>query len=177
MRWSQLINNTMRYFTLPLFLFISQFSFSQTDDQVKELIFQKDSLFWVAYNNCDVPAMGSALTDDVEFYHDKGGPSFGRDTLMAIIKKNLCGNGNFRLRRAAVKGTVNVFVMHSSDKVYGAIISGQHVFYVNEKGKKEFLDGLARFAQLWILKEGEWKMSRILSYDHGPAPKNIMDKK
>lgn len=167
----------MRYILLPLFLSITLFSFSQTDDQVKQLIFQKDSLFWVAYNNCDVQKMDAVFTDDVEFYHDKGGPSFGRDTLMSIIKKNLCSNNNFRLRRAAVKGTVNVFVMHNGDKVYGAIISGQHVFYVNEKGKTEFLDGLARFAQLWLLKDGQWKMSRILSYDHGPAPKNIMDEK
>jgi len=167
----------MKFITLPLFLSVSLFSFSQTDEQVKQLIFEKDSLFWVAYNNCNVEAMGSWLTDDVEFYHDKGGPSIGRDTLMAIIKKNLCGNNDFRLRRAALKGTVNVFVMHSSNKVYGAIISGQHVFYVNEKGKKEFLDGLARFMQLWIIKDGQWKMSRILSYDHGEAPANIMDAK
>ena len=167
----------MKFITLPLFLSVSLFSFSQTDEQVKQLIFEKDSLFWVAYNNCNVEAMGSWLTDDVEFYHDKGGPAISRDTLMAIIKKNLCGNNDFRLRRAAVKGTVNVYVMHSSNKVYGAIISGQHVFYVNEKGKKEFLDGLARFMQLWILKDGQWKMSRILSYDHGEAPANIMDAK
>jgi len=167
----------MKYVTLPLLLSVSLFSFSQTDEQVKQLIFEKDSLFWVAYNNCNVEAMGSWLTDDVEFYHDKGGPSIGRDTLMAIIKKNLCGNNDFRLRRAALKGTVNVFVMHSSNKVYGAIISGQHVFYVNEKDKKEFLDGLARFMQLWIIKDGQWKMSRILSYDHGEAPANIMDAK
>jgi hypothetical protein len=167
----------MKYITLPLFLLVSLFSFSQTDEEVKQLIIEKDSLFWVAYNNCNVETMGSWLSDDVEFYHDKGGPSIGRDTLMAVIKKNLCGKKDFRLRRAAVKGTVNVYVMHSSNKVYGAIISGQHVFYVNEKGKKEFLDGLARFMQLWILKDGQWKMSRILSYDHGEAPANIMDAK
>jgi hypothetical protein len=77
----------MRYSILPLFLLISLLSFSQTDDQVKQLIFQKDSLFWVAYNNCNIQNMDAALTDDIEFYHDKGGPSFGRDTLMTIIRK------------------------------------------------------------------------------------------
>jgi hypothetical protein len=162
----------MKYILLLLFITISLFASSQTDEQVKRLIFQKDSLFWVAYNKCDVESRSSVLTDDVEFYHDKGGPSFGRDTLMAVIKKNLCGSGNFRLRRAAVKGTVNVFVMRANNNVYGAIISGEHVFYVNEKGKEEFLDGRARFAQLWMLKDGQWKMSRILSYDHHEAPKD-----
>src|SRR5215216_3298377 len=81
-------NTEMKYFLSLLFLTISLFAFSQTDEQVKRLIFQKDSLFWIAYNKCDVESMASVLTDDVEFYHDKGGPSFGRDTLMAVIKKN-----------------------------------------------------------------------------------------
>ena len=121
--------------------------------------------------------MTSVISDDVEFYHDMGGVTLGRDSLMMSIKKNLCGNDNFRLRRAPVKGTVAVYVMKKDKVPYGAIISGQHVFYVNEKGNKEYLSGLARFSQLWILRDGAWKMTRILSYDHGPAPKDIMDKK
>src|SRR6476620_4816130 len=163
----------MKYFFLPLLVLMSFFSFAQTDEQVKQLIFQKDSLFWIAYNKCDVPAMDSVLTDDVEFYHDKGGPTIGRETLTASIQKNLCGNDNLKLRRAAVKGTVKVFVMRNGGNVYGAIISGEHVFYVNEKGKQEFLDGHAKFAQLWVMKNSEWKMSRILSYDHHEAAKDI----
>jgi hypothetical protein len=147
---------------------------SQLDGQVKTLIFQKDSLFWLAYNGCDVEGMSAFITDDVEFYHDMGGVTKGKDSMVANIRKNLCGNENFRLRREAVKGTVNVYVMKKSDVPYGAVISGQHVFYINEKDKKEYLDGLARFSQLWILDNGEWKMSRILSYDHGPAPHNTM---
>jgi hypothetical protein len=162
----------MKYIVLQLLISVSLSCFSQSDEQVKQLIFQKDSLFWVAYNKCDVTGMGSVLTDDVEFYHDKGGPSISRDTLMGVMKKNLCGNDNFRLRRAAVKNSVNVFVMRGNDKVYAAIISGEHVFFVKEKDKKEYLDGRARFTQLWVLKDGQWKMSRILSFDHHEAPKD-----
>ena len=158
---------------LPLLILCTLYSFSQSkEDQVKQLIFKKDSVFWVAYNSCDINGMAALLSDDVEFYHDKGGPSFGRDTLMKTIKKNLCSNHQFRLRREAVKGTVKVFVMNSSDTAYGAIISGDHMFYITENGKKEYRSGQAKFAQLWILKNGEWKMTRILSYDHGPAPQD-----
>ena len=38
-----------------------------------------------------------------------------------------------------------------------------------EEGKKERLDGLAKFTHVWILSNGNWKLSRVLSYDHGPV--------
>lgn len=140
-----------------------------TPQELRKIILEKDSLFWIAYNNCDLPGMRQFFTEDVEFYHDKGGISNGLDSLMASIQKGLCGNSNYRTRREAVKGTVQVFPMGKSDIIYGAIISGEHYFYMNETGKQEYLTGHARFTQLWLLKDGSWKMSRILSYDHGPA--------
>lgn len=145
--------------------------FSQSDDAIKQLIVHNDSLFWNAYNSCDITGMQQFLTDDVEFYHDKGGPLFGINEMVGALKKNLCSNyADFHLRREAVSGSVQVYPMKQSDTIYGAVISGQHYFYINEKGKQEFKDGLARFTQLWLLKNGSWKMARILSFDHGPAP-------
>lgn len=155
---------------LMLVSFVWQPVFAQTDEQVVATIVQKDSLFWKAYNSCDMAAFQSFFTTDVEFYHDKGGPTLGIEGLMASSKKNLCGNSNFRLRREAVAGSIEVFPLHRSNVVYGAIISGSHVFYIKEGAKKEYLDGLAKFTHLWLLEDGAWKMTRILSYDHGPAP-------
>jgi hypothetical protein len=43
------------------------------------------------------------------------------------------------------------------------------VFYIKEAGRDEFLDGHAKFTHVWLLKDGAWKMSRVLSYSHGPA--------
>jgi hypothetical protein len=144
---------------------------AQTEDQnLTHIILHKDSLFWIAYNTCDVNSMRQFITDDVEFYHDKGGLTLGLENLSASLRKNLCGNENFKLRREAVAGSVKVFPLKGSAGIYGAIISGEHVFYVLEKGKEERLDGLAKFTQVWILKDKNWKMARILSYDHGPAP-------
>ena len=77
----------MKYILLPSILLSSLFLYSQSDEQVKQLIFQKDSLFWVAYNNCDVKGMGSVLTNDVEFYHDKGGPSLGIFLVTTILTR------------------------------------------------------------------------------------------
>ena len=144
---------------------------AQTEQQKLEAtIFFKDSLFWTAYNNCDIPKFQEFFSNDVEFYHDKGGITNGLENLAMSMKKNLCSNENFRLRREEVAGTVKVFPLQQSNSIYGAIISGSHEFYINEKGKKERLDGLAKFTHVWLLKDNVWKMSRILSYDHGPAP-------
>lgn len=157
---------------LPVILF-SRVILAQTDDQkLSSTILQKDSLFWITYNTCDTTQFQNFFTNDVEFYHDKGGVTFGIETLAGAVKKNLCSNNGFRLRREAVAGTLKVFPLKESDVIYGAILTGEHVFYVLEKAKPERLDGQARFTHVWLLNNGYWKMSRVLSYDHGPAAKN-----
>ncbi len=139
------------------------------DAGLNGLIREKDSLFWQAYNNCDVPGMMQYFADDVEFYHDKGGITTGIEKFTANTKNNLCGKAGFRLRREAIAGTIQIFPMQQAGKLYGAIISGEHLFYINDNGKPEFLDGHARFTHLWLLQNSVWKMSRILSFDHHPA--------
>jgi hypothetical protein len=129
---------------------------------------ERDAAFWQAYNACATAAFRDFLTGDVEFYHDRGGVTTGLDALDAALKKNLCG-GETRIRRAPVAETIRISILRDGERVYGAIVSGEHVFYVTQPGKPEFLDGRARFANLWRLSDGAWRMSRILSYDHGPA--------
>ena len=159
--------------TLLIVILFSQIAFGQTEDQkLSSIILARDSLFWITYNNCDTIQNRNFFTDDVEFYHDKGGLTLGLEALATSFKQNLCSNNDFRLRREAVAGTVNVFPLKKSGDIYGAIISGEHLFYVLEKGKPERLNGRARFTHVWMLNKGAWKMSRILSYDHGPAIKN-----
>jgi hypothetical protein len=135
-----------------------------------ELVLHQDSLFWQHYNNCNVDEMRKFFTDDVEFYHDKGGIIKGADSVISVSKRNLCSNENFRLRREVVAGSVKVFPMKNAETIYGAILSGEHKFYVLEKGKEPRLDGLAKFTHLFMKTDSGWKMSRVLSYDHGPAP-------
>jgi ketosteroid isomerase-like protein len=137
-------------------------------DVLREVL-SLDSAFWRHYNSCNVEAMRSFFTDDLEFYHDKGGVTNGADKLIEVSKRNLCSNDNFRLRRDVVPGTVEIYPMYSNNVLYGAVLTGQHVFYILEKGKEPNLDGLARFTHLWLKTERGWKMSRVLSYDHGPA--------
>jgi hypothetical protein len=153
--------------------FITCCSFAQkNEEELKQLILQRDSLFWKTYNSCDTASMADFFSKDIEFYHDMGGPSSGLTSLIETFGKNLCKpDFSFRLRREAVEGSSHVYPLKQNGVIYGAILTGEHVFYILEKGKPEQLDGLAKFTHLWILKDGSWKMTRVLSYDHGPATK------
>jgi hypothetical protein len=64
---------------------------------------------------------------------------------------------------------VRVFPLRHGNTVYGAVVSGEHEFFVSEPGKPERLNGRAVFTHLWLLRDGTWKMARILSYSHGLA--------
>lgn len=141
--------------------------------ELTRIILEKDSLFWIGYNNCDSSLTGQFFADDIEFYHDKGGITNGRQNLLDVAQKNLCSNPNFRLRREAIPGTVKVYPLEKDGTIYGAIMVGEHYFYITQNGKPEFRDGHASFTHLWLLKNGSWKIARILSYDHhAAAPMN-----
>jgi hypothetical protein len=156
-------------FLLVLFACSSKAIAQTQQENLTATILHLDSAFWKTYNSCDTVGNKTFFTDDVEFYHDKGGITLGAAALAGSLAKNLCSNVNYRLRREAVAGTVKVYPMQNGNEIYGAIITGEHVFYITQDGKPEFLDGAASFTHLWILKNGEWKMKRILSYNHHPA--------
>jgi hypothetical protein len=144
-----------------------------TLQNLPNIIRHYDSLFWQAYNNCDLPNQEKYLTDDLEFYHDKGGLARGKKETMENIRKNLCSNPNFRLRREAVSGTTEVFPLTKNDTIYGAIFSGDHLFYAIENNNPPRLTGRAKFTHVWLLQNNTWKMARILSYDHGAASQPV----
>ncbi len=165
-------NNTIRKRVLVLLLsclIIHNVSAQTTPDSLTAVILHLDSSFWNAYNNCDTNAFKNYFTEDVEFYHDKGGITSGASALIRSLSKNLCSNVNYHLRREAVPGTVKVFPMQNNNVLYGAIITGEHQFYITQNARPEFLDGDANFTHLWLLKDGVWKMARILSYNHHQA--------
>jgi hypothetical protein len=151
-----------------LFTSIAFTSPAQTLDTKKMMqeMYHADSLFWEAYNQCDVDKMATFFTDDLEFYHDNGGLTTPKSAFVAEVRKGLCGTENWRLKREPLEGTVELCPI----KNYGGLITGEHIFYIIENGNEPRLDGYGKFADLWVYKDNQWKMSRVLSYDHGPAP-------
>jgi ketosteroid isomerase-like protein len=122
-----------------------------------------DAALFVAYNACDIDKVGTFFTADLEFYHEKGGLTLGREASLALMRKNLCGGEN-RVRRELVKGSLEVRPIND----YGAVETGEHRFYLTQKGQAEKLDGIGKFVMLWRQKDGEWRISRVVSYGFRP---------
>ena len=115
-----------------------------------------DTMLFDAYNTCDLKTFDSLLDDNVEFYHDRGGVTLGHAKLTQSIQDNICGGD---VRRELVPGTLEIYFMQG----YGAVEIGVHRF-VHPKSNSPAGEG--RFMTLWQYKDGNWKITRAISYDH-----------
>ena len=62
--------------------------------------------------------------------------------------------------------SLEVFPMSSDGKLYGAIQTGIHHFYLRENGKADLWTSTAKFTHLWIRDLEGWKLKEVFSYDH-----------
>ena len=81
------------------------------------------------------------------------------------IKNGLC-KMDYKATRELVAESLKVYPMKNQGKLYGAIQTGEHRFYAKYPDKEKVLTSTALFSHLWLLEDGEWKLSRVLSYDH-----------
>jgi hypothetical protein len=124
-------------------------------------IFEADSILFDASNNCDSVTFEKYFTSDIEFYHDLGGLSVGVDIQMQEFRE-MCARGT-HIRRELVKGSLEVYPL----KNYGAIEIGTHQFFHTNKGEGEKPSGTYKFIHVWQNKNGQWQISRVISYGHG----------
>ena len=116
-----------------------------------------DSILFQAFNRQDMATFKAMFTKDLEWFQDNGGlipyktvfENFG----------NTFKNEN-KLSRVLVKESLEVHPL----KGYGAIQIGSHQFRHFENGKEEV--GTFKFLMIWNKKDGQWKISRVVSYDH-----------
>jgi ketosteroid isomerase-like protein len=127
--------------------------------ELHDRIARLDAALFDAYNRCDIDKVAAFFTDDLEFYHEKGGLVLTRQGTLDLMRKNLCGNNN-KVRRELVKGSMEVRPI----KEYGAVQTGEHRFYLTQPGREEKMDGIGKFVMLWRVKDGEWRVSRVISY-------------
>jgi Domain of unknown function (DUF4440) len=118
-----------------------------------------DSKLFDAYNHCDLTTLGAMVSDDLEFYHDQTGLSVGKAPFLTAIKQNICG----KVERELLPQTLEVNPL----KGYGAVEVGVHRFH--HPTRPEDGVGEAKFVMLWQSKDGAWKVTRVISYDHHHA--------
>ena len=138
-----------------------------TQPELEQTIRALDTQLFSAYNHCADPdylsQFAAFFTPDIEFYHDQGGSTFGIAPFAAAIKANICG----KVTRQLVPSSLRVYPM----KNLGAIEFGTHrFFHPTDASHGSVPQGEADFVHLWVYKDGAWRISRVLSYDHRSAP-------
>jgi len=149
--------------------FTSTFLFGQVQEksEVYKTIISKDSLlFNIGFNTCDISQFENLLSNNLEFLHDKDGIS-DKTEFLYNIKNGLCSSPNkYQSRRELIKNSTEIYPLYKNDTIYGAIQNGAHRFYETKVGKEEHFASSAKFSNIWLLKNGQWKLNKSLSFDH-----------
>jgi len=151
-------------FLFAVFVLLGSAAQAQSDapsDALFKTVQSLDTQLFDAYNHCDLAKLGTMVADDLEFYHDKTGLSVGKAPFIAAIKQNICG----KVERTLVPGSLEVYPL----KDYGAVEIGIHRFH--HPHNPEDGVGEAKFITLWQEKDGAWKVTRAISFDHEPVTK------
>lgn len=127
-----------------------------------ELARMDSLLFEASFVSCDAAKANAIFTDDVEFYHDKDGLSVGEQVRESTRRLTASCPGKHGVTRKIVPGSLRVYPMAG----YGAMQVGSHRF--DEVGAAT--STLAQFISLWRHQDGQWRLARVLSFDHRTVP-------
>jgi hypothetical protein len=128
-----------------------------TSQELYDEIAFMDSILFNAFNTQNMPVFKALFTEDLEWYQDNDG-LISYETVFKNFETNF--SRDFKLTRTLVPGSLEVHPI----KNYGAIEIGVHQFRHIENGKEE--TGTFKFLMIWQKKDGNWKISRVISYDH-----------
>ena len=151
------------------FLIISSLTtFGQVDKTsvLYKTIKEKDSLlFNLGFNNFDIKQFENLIDENFEFYHDQSGITNSKEEFISGIENGLC-KLPYKPRRILSENLMEVYPLERNGVLYGAIQTGIHNFYAVEENKSEYLTSVAKFTHVWILENGDFKLSKGLSYNH-----------
>ncbi|WP_217605072.1 nuclear transport factor 2 family protein [Chitinophaga sp. GbtcB8] len=122
------------------------------DKALYDTIVNLDSIYFDTYNTCNLEKMKDMMTDDMEFYHDRGGLQTSKEEYIAAIKNNICN----KVQREIMKGSIEVYSING----YGAVEIGYHRFHNLVEGSTSHA---SKFITLWKRNNGHWQMNRIIS--------------
>jgi hypothetical protein len=120
-------------------------------------IVQMDSIYFSAYNACDMDKQAAIFADSIEFYHDGSGLETSKKALLAAIKENICG----KVTRVLVKGSIEVYPIPN----FGAVEIGLHRF-INH-AENNAVSKPDKFVIIWRNQNGRWQITRVISLHTG----------
>jgi hypothetical protein len=130
---------------------------ANTQIELFNKVAQLDSSLFAAYNSKKLDLMKTYFTNDLEWYQDNGG-LIGFEKVFENF--NAIFNRDYDLKRNLIKESLEVHPIEG----YGAIEIGKHQFKHVENGKLEI--GTFKFLMIWKNENENWKISRVVSYDH-----------
>jgi hypothetical protein len=140
---------------------------SSENREIFKILKEKDSLlFELGFNQIDTLQVKVLTSDDFEFYHDEHGVMNSKKEFVKSISS--IRELPFKTRRELVKGSVEIYPLYKNNRqdLYGAVQNGEHNFYQQKEGEEERKTSTAKFTHLWIIENNDWKLKRVLSFDH-----------
>jgi hypothetical protein len=130
------------------------YKYSPDDLELYSTIVAMDSTFFNAYNTCNLDKQAAIYSDNIEFYHDKGGLMTVKQDLIDGTKNNICG----KVTRELVKGSIEVYPI----KDFGAIEIGLHKFHNNAE-KDGTPSHASKFIIFWKNDNNNWTITKVVS--------------
>jgi len=131
-----------------------EYKYNPDNLELYNTIVAMDSTFFHAYNICDLEKQATIYSDNIEFYHDKGGLMTVKQELIDGTKKNICG----KVTRELVKGSIEVYPI----KDFGAIEMGLHKFHNNSE-KVGTPSHASKFIIFWKNDNNVWTITKVVS--------------
>ncbi|HMB99411.1 MAG TPA: nuclear transport factor 2 family protein [Flavobacteriaceae bacterium] len=162
--------NQLKSFLIIVLSVLGFTGYSQVEENsmlFKELKAKDSILFEISFNKCQLEALDNLLGEDLEFYHDQGGINNSKNEFISTMKNGICSEtNNLKSRRELIDGSLKVFPLYDNGDLYGAFQTGEHRFFESHKGEPEKAGSIAKFSHLWLKENNEWKLKRVISYDH-----------
>jgi len=129
------------------------YTYKPASQELYNAIVHMDSVYFNAYNTCDMDKQAAIYADSIEFYHDKGGLQTSKQALLTAIKQNICG----KVTRVLVQGSIEVYPIAG----FGAVEIGLHRFVNHQESESPSKPD--KFIIIWRQRNNQWQITRVIS--------------
>jgi len=128
-------------------------NYKPDDLKLYETIVAMDKIYFDAYNTCDMVTQDAIYSEDIEFFHDKGGLMTSKTDLLKSLEENICN----KVTRELLQGSIEVYPI----KDYGAVEIGFHSFH--NKEEPDAPSDPSKFIVVWKQHGDDWKITKVIS--------------